>query len=399
MRIMKSRTQQSCDSRGPILEELAKTCGCIHSVRFYLKNIYAVKRFSCATWTSRQHVIAAISSGNHVGYAECVLSVNQPETNLEPWKNTAAVFIGMTPGEAILKNRTYQGKWPEQIVEMIEMALVDLCGKIRGVPACQLLGLPEEHAVCGVHVILSDQLDEVAESTQWAKHCGKHSYIKVKLFGDTQLDCSIIRTVRKYCAPEETYLIGDVNCGYRPEGKNVPLEWISEQLSMLSAAGLDACEDPAFLEIPEWVQLQSLVGTLDLIPDYPMRGSRNSIHTICSGMGRIYNIHPDSSGSIIDAIALAGRIRELGADLMIGDDSLVGPSASIWQQLAISLGARWVEATEKREESDFYYRCVESLATDSHCNPIAVTWKAGFGITVNEENLAAEADQLVEVNE
>ncbi len=29
-------------------------------------------------------------------------------------------------------------------------------------------------------------------------------------------------------------------------------------------------------------------------------------------MGRIYNIHPDSAGSIIDAVALAGRIRELG---------------------------------------------------------------------------------------
>ena len=57
-------------------------------------------------------------------------------------------------------------------------------------------------------------------------------------------------------------------------------------------------------------------------------------------MGRIYNIHPDSAGSIVDAVVLAGRIRELGAGLMIGDDSLVGPSASIWQQLACGLGAR-----------------------------------------------------------
>ena len=52
-------------------------------------------------------------------------------------------------------------------------------------------------------------------------------------------------------------------------------------------------------------------------------------------MGRIYNIHPDSAGSIIDAVALAGRIRELGGGAMVGDDSLVGPSATIWQQLAV----------------------------------------------------------------
>lgn len=64
-------------------------------------------------------------------------------------------------------------------------------------------------------MILSDQMDEVAESAQWARQEGKAAYIKVKLFGDTRLDCEVIRTVRRYCSPEETFLIGDVNCGYR----------------------------------------------------------------------------------------------------------------------------------------------------------------------------------------
>lgn len=130
-----------------------------------------------------------------------------------------------------------------------------------------------------------------------------------------------------------------------------------------------------------------------------MRGSRNSIRRICSGMGRIYNIHPDSAGSIVDAVVLAHRIRELGADLMIGDDSLVGPSASVWQQLAAGLGARWVEATEKRNESDFYYRCVRSLATDSSRNPIGIELKNGFGLDLDEGVLAEEADRVVEVKQ
>ena len=73
--------------------------------------------------------------------------------------------------------------------------------------------------------------------------------------------------------------------------------------------------------------------------------------------------------------------EQLGA-MMVGDDSLVGPSASIWQQLASGLGARWVEATEKRRESDFYYRCVNDLATDSTHNPIFIQWKKGFGINL-----------------
>ena len=114
-------------------------------------------------------------------------------------------------------------------------------------------------------------------------------------------------------------------------------------------------------------------------------------------MGEIYNIHPDSAGSIADAVVLARRIKDLGAGLMIGDDSLVGPSATIWQQLAWGLGARWVEATEKRKESDFFYRCVKSLATDSSKNPIDIKLKDGFGIDLDEEKLAGEADLMIEL--
>lgn len=50
----------------------------------------------------------------------------------------------------------------------VEMALLDLGGKIKGVTAIQLLGLSEQNAkpVCGVHVILSDNVEEVAKSTK-----------------------------------------------------------------------------------------------------------------------------------------------------------------------------------------------------------------------------------------
>lgn len=394
---MTDEMQAYAQKRREILERLSGIPGRVESVRLYLKNIRAVKRFSCATWNSRQHVIAAISGGGHTGFAECILSVNHPEAGLDDWKEKASSLLNLEAGQAVLENRRHQGQWPEQLVEMLEMALVDLCGKLEGVSANHLLGLRQSHSVSGVHVILSDVLDEVAESTHWARQAGKTAYIKVKLFGDTRLDCDVIRTVRRECPRGETFLIGDVNCGYRPEpGGAATLEEITRQMGALWEAGLDACEDPAFLERREWVELQKRVAPLALIPDYPMRGSRRSIGEICPGMGKIYNIHPDSAGSIIDAVVLAGRIRELGADLMIGDDSLVGPSASIWQQLASGLGARWVEATEKRKESDFYYRCVRSLATDSRRNPISISWREGFGIDLDEELLAREADAVAE---
>lgn len=113
--------------------------------------------------------------------------------------------------------------------------------------------------VCGVLVILSDNVEEVAKSTKWALENDKASYIKVKLFGKTELDESIIKTVRSICPSERTVLIGDVNCGYRPEKEKRALEWIAQQLKVLKNAGLDACEDPGFLEIPEWVSLTKKV--------------------------------------------------------------------------------------------------------------------------------------------
>ena len=385
------------DRRAEILDRLSVIPGRVDSIRLYLKNIYALKRFSCATWTSRQHVIAAVSGAGATGFAECIITVNQPEVSLDAWRENASSLLGLDAGAAVLANRSHQGVWPEQLVEMHEMALIDLCGKLEGVPAVRLLGLGEPRPVCGVHVILSDNMAEVDESTRWAKAAGKSAFIKVKLFGDTKLDCDVIRTVRKTCPADETFLIGDVNSGYRPDNSDAPLDWIAEQMDALREAGLDACEDPGFLDLDEWVALQKRVEPLELIPDYPMRGSRNSIRVIRTGMGAIYNTHPDSAGSIIDAVVLADRIRDLGAGLMIGDDSLVGPSASIWQQLASCLGARWVEATEKRNESDFYYRCVNGLATDSSRNPIGITLKNGFGLDLDEEKLRAEADIAVEV--
>ncbi len=383
--------------REEILARLYAIGGQIGSICLYLKNIYAVKHFSFGTWSSRQHVIAEISAEGRTGFAECIMSVNQESASLEPWRKLLKNLPGMDVGKALKETRSHQGQWPEQLIEMTEMALVDLGGKLTGTSANSLLGLKEGHPVCGVHVILSNDLKEVRESASWAKGRGKSRFIKVKLFGREELDCEIIRTVRAVCPSRETFLIGDVNCGYRMERDTSGLEEIREHMKSLREAGLDACEDPAFLSREEWVALQSQVSPLELIPDYPMRPSRRSIKEICQGMGGIYNIHPDSAGSIVDAVVLARRIKDLGAGLMIGDDSLTGPSASIWQQLAYGLGAQWVEATEKREESDYFYRCVRSLATDSSKNPIEITLKDGFGIDLDEEKLAGEADQMVEI--
>lgn len=384
--------------RKEIVDKVSCISGQIDSIRIYLKNVEAIKRFSCATWYNRQHFIVAIESRQEIGFAECLWSIDCPNVDLEECHGWLEELVGLSIGQALLWVRQRKGNLPPQFVEMLEIALLDLSGKRMKIPAVRLLGLNGMQPVCGVHVILSDQLNEVEESAKWARSAGKSKYVKVKLFGDTKLDCDIIRTVRKWCPQSETFLIGDVNCGYCPQGtEDAALDDLANVLYELYQSGLNACEDPAFLTNEQWVKLQKLVLPLKLIPDYPLRNSEHAVDTICKGMGKIYNIHPDSAGSVIDAVVLARKIHTLDAELMIGDDSLIGPSASAWQQIAVALHAKWVEATEKRTESDFYYRCVKQMATDSHTNPISIEWKNGFGVVIDEDKMAKETDALIEV--
>lgn len=370
----------------------------ITQITLYQYTVSATKKFSFGTWTSRQHIFLRIDAGGASGFGENILAVNRPEASPEPWALHLKALKGCTVWEALCLLRKQIGSWEDRLTEMTEAALVDLAGRLTGRSALELLGLAGRRPVWGAYVILSDDPAFAAEKARWAREHGRARFIKVKLFGESRLDCAVIRAVRKLCPQEETFLMGDVNCGYRPEGAQRPLDEIAAALGLLHHAGLDACEDPAFLSREEWVQLQRLSGSLALIPDYPMRPAGQSIRWIARDMGRYYNIHPGCTASILDAVELAGRIRQLGAGLMIGDDSLVGPGCSIWQQLACGLGADWVEAVEKDGESDFYLRAVRSLPTDSRQNPITVQAQVpGFGLDLDCAALEQAAHRIVPV--
>ena len=83
---------------------------------------------------------------------------------------------------------------------------------------------------------------------------------------------------------------------------------------------------------------------------------------------------------------------------MIGDDSLVGPACTIWQQLAIGAEAVWVEAIEKYEDSDAFLDCVVDKATfrDSS-GKYAMKAKPGFGLEIDEDKLKSICKNYVSV--
>ena len=115
-------------------------------------------------------------------------------------------------------------------------------------------------------------------------------------------------------------------------------------------------------------------------------------------MGRIYNLHPSTMGSLTHTAKLAHKVKEIGAKVMIGDDSLVGPACSAWQQIAIGVDATWVDAIEKKEDSKTYLECLESTATKKEDNGYySFKPKPGFGLELDSDRLKKVSELYIEI--
>lgn len=356
----------------------------IENIHVYLMEVEAVRAFSFGTWRNRQHVFICLESNTHQGWGENIISVNNPDVPIDSWLAVLALLKGQSLEDALAMVRLNLGLWRDRLTEAIEMALFDLAGKLGEVSALRLLGLRKTNPVAGAWVILSDDLAVVDSSIRHAIETRQAKVVKVKLFGDLELDQSIVTLIRKHAPEDDTFLLGDVNCGYCPKEFDVTIEEVEQAMHSLASVGLDACEDPARLTIEGWIALQAKCPELAMIPDYPLRPARLANKTLCKGMGRFYNIHPGSMASIIDAIELAEKVQSFGARLMIGDDSLIGPGCTIWQQIAIGLGASWVEAVEKENDSDQYKQVIRSSTTKQRGSFIELRPNShGFGLTLD----------------
>lgn len=376
-----------------IYPSLSKIDNLIDEIEVYMINVKFVRHLSHSTWSNRQHCILKIGSGNKYGWSEEIISVNNPNVDLKEWVSCFSELKGLSISDAFQYLREDNG-WERVKTEMAEMVLIDLAGKLLDKNALDLLELSGEGPVPGLFCILQDDPEEVEK---YAKKVldERLTYLKVKLFGKNELDKEIVKTARKVIGSER-FLIGDVNRGYRKNNSQITLEEIANKLNKLHRCGLDACEDPAQLSNEEWVELQKTVNPLELVPDYPMRPALKAYQKFNPEMGEIFNIHPRCTGSILDAVCLGKKVKDSGRKLMIGDNSLIGPSCSNWQQLAVGLEAEWVEALEKPDESDVFLKCIIDKTTKMSNGKIEVSRKSpGFGIRVDDGLLKKSADDYL----
>ena len=369
----------------------------IFGIDFYLINVETPRHFSFGDWNSRQHLFLRVRSGNFEGWGECVLSANNPDINLKKCADAMKPVLGKTPSEALQYMRGNRDFLPWKEYEALNMALWDICAKIKKVPAVKLLGLSQNVPVNGMFCILENDPIKVVERAEEAKKSGFSRYIKLKIFGNAELDCKLISALRGAMG-NECFIVADANCGYRGF-KN--LKELSKTLKKLRRAGLDALEDPAKLNDSDMAELQKLCRPfgLSLIPDVNLRPAWRALEFSPKGMGDFYNLHPGCMGDLYDMAQFAKKISSWGTKIMIGDDSLIGPGCAIFQQIAVSSAAAWCEAMEKPSESNVFAEClVESPVEKSRDGKLTVKGRAaGWGLKVDSSKLAEKSARTLSI--
>lgn len=363
----------------------------ISGIDFYLINVETPRHFSFGDWNSRQHLFLRVRSGNFEGWGECVLSANNPDIDLKKCADAMKPVLGKTPSEALQYMRGNRDFLPWKEYEALNMALWDICAKIKNVPAVKLLGFSQNIPVNGMFCILENDPKKVVERAEEAKKSGFSRYIKLKIFGNAELDCKLISALRGAMG-NEYFIVADANCGYRGFDN---LKELSKTLKKLRRAGLDALEDPAKLNDSDMAELQKLCRPfgLSLIPDVNLRPAWRALEFSPKGMGDFYNLHPGCMGDLYDMAQFAKKISSWGTKIMIGDDSLIGPGCAIFQQIAVSSAAVWCEAMEKPSESNVFAEClVKSPVEKSRDGKLTVKGgAAGWGLKVDSSKLAEKA--------
>jgi L-alanine-DL-glutamate epimerase-like enolase superfamily enzyme len=354
--------------------------------------------FSFGTWHNRQHGVLRITSASHAGLSEDMLSANEPQGDLLEQGQCFRQLGGLPIGEALSRSYAQEFVFPGGRRELAEIALVDLAGRVQGRPSLELLGLRTAGAVAGTPTILTDQIEQLRQEAKGQRSQGFTTHLKIKLFGKLELDLSLVRAAREAIGPGP-YLSGDVNSGYGTLVSGEDPAALVRILDQMYAAGLSGCEDPAQMPVATWVEVQRQLPGLDLIPDVVLRPAIDAVASVTSGMGRKFNLHPGCTGSFLHALRLCSRIQELGATLVIGDNSLIGPACAFWQQLAIGYDADWCEAMEKPAESSRFLECIthHPLSSGEGGRRVLSAIAPGFGIQVDDGRLRAQADRYVQI--
>jgi L-alanine-DL-glutamate epimerase-like enolase superfamily enzyme len=184
----------------------------------------------------------------------------------------------------------------------LDAALHDLQGKLLGVPAFRLLGLPRKGPPTSWTIWLGDP-DDMAQRAE--KASASYRRLKLKLGGRDGLDVERVRAVR---GATDLPLMVDVNEAWS-------LEEALDALPQLAEEGVEYCEQPLRAGDEGGVALRER----SPIPIYVDEDCHTLADvTTCAAIAHGINIKLAKSGGIREAIRMAHAARALRMGVMLG---------------------------------------------------------------------------------
>jgi o-succinylbenzoate synthase len=253
--------------------------------------------FTTSQWTSTDKdavLVRAIGNDGVEGWGECA-AMETPSYSSE-WTEGAWLALRDFLAPAALAGRRHGVRGHPMAAAAVEVALLDLELRRRGVSLSAHLGGTRERVECGVSLGIEESLDELLAEVERFVSAG---YRRVKLKIKPGQDVEVVRAVRD--AFPHTPLTVDANAAYLPEDADV--------FSALDAFGLEYIEQPLDPDrLLDHAELQEKLDTAICL-DETITSAVVATDALRLGACRVINIKLGRVGGLTESV----RIHDLAA--------------------------------------------------------------------------------------
>jgi L-Ala-D/L-Glu epimerase len=246
-----------------------------------------------------------LEHGGHTGYGEAapIERYDESAESALSFLDEAGDVLGDDPfAFEEIGERLAERPGEQAAKAAIDAALHDLCGKLLGIPAWRLLGLPQSGPPTSWTVWLGDP-DDMARRAERVE--GRFKRLKLKLGGGDGSDVDRVRAVRSVT---NVPLQVDVN-------EYWSLDEALEAVPQLQALGVEYCEQPLRAGDGGGPELKRQ----SPIPIYVDEDCHTAADVAaCAERAHGVNIKLAKSGGIREAVRMAHAARALGLGVMLG---------------------------------------------------------------------------------
>lgn len=262
--------------------------------------------FTTSQWTSTVKdavLVRAVGSDGGEGWGECA-AAEAPWYSSE-WTEGAWLVLRDFLVPAALAGRPHAVRGHPMAAAALEVALMDLALRRRGISLSAYLGGVRDRVECGVSVGIQGSIDELLAEVGLFVSAG---YRRVKLKIKPGNDMEPVRAVRE--AFPRTPVTVDANAAYSPED--------GELLVALDSFGLQYIEQP--LDPDRLLDHAELQGKLDtpICLDETITSAAVALDAIRLGACRVINIKLGRVGGVAESVRIHDRAAEAGVPVWCG---------------------------------------------------------------------------------